>query len=195
MNSATPAFSSAAKTARGLLRPIRQDVIRLLRELVKTNTIAVPPRGNETAGQLVLRDFLSRYGIRAELYETEFVTRSRHPWKHTDRNYAGRKNLAATVAGSGRGKSLLLNSHMDTVPPGRTPWSASPWSALKRNGRIYGLGSFDMKGGLAAQAGVLCALKAAGLRLGGDVMLESVVDEEWGGGGGTVAARPAGQHH
>jgi acetylornithine deacetylase len=54
---------------------------------------------------------------------------------------------------------------------------------------MYGLGSFDMKGGLAPQAGALCALKAAGVRLGGDLIFESVVDEEWGGGGGTVAAR------
>jgi len=54
---------------------------------------------------------------------------------------------------------------------------------------MYGLGSFDMKGGLVAQIGVVCALKAANIRLGGDVIFESVVDEEWGGGGGTVAAR------
>jgi len=51
------------------------------------------------------------------------------------------------------------------------------------------LGSFDMKGGLVAQAGVLCALKMAGILLGGDVVFESVVDEEWGGGSGTIAAR------
>lgn len=181
--------NSAAKTARRLLRPLRADLTRLVRELVRTNTVAVPPNGNETAGQLVLRDFLLRYGIRSELYDVKFVTRSRHPWKHTDRKYAGRKNLVARLAGSGRGKSLLLNGHMDTVPAGRAQWSASPWSGSARNGRIFGLGSFDMKGGLAAQAGVLCALKAAGVRLGGDLIFESVVDEEWGGGGGTVAAR------
>jgi acetylornithine deacetylase len=183
------AFSSAAKDARKLLRPVRVDLKRLLRELIRTNTVAVPPNGNETAGQQVLRDFLKHYGIRPELYNVEFVTRSRHPWKHTDRNYAGRKNLAARLVGSGRGKSLLLNGHMDTVPAGKASWSASPWSGIARNGRIYGLGSFDMKGALAAQASVLCALKAAGVRVGGDLIFESVVDEEWGGGGGTVAAR------
>lgn len=46
-----------------------------------------------------------------------------------------------------------------------------------------------MKGGLAAQFGVMLALKRAGLRLGGDLLCESVVDEEWAGGGGTLAAR------
>ena len=181
--------SSAAGLASRLLRPLRQDIVRLVRELVRTNTVAIPPNGNETAGQLVLRDFLKSHGVRSELYETDFVVRSRHPWKHTDRNYAGRKNLVARLPGSGRGKSLLLNGHMDSVPPGKAKWSASPWSGVAARGRVYGLGSFDMKGGLAAQAGVLCALKAGSVRLGGDLTLESVVDEEWGGGGGTVAAR------
>jgi acetylornithine deacetylase len=54
---------------------------------------------------------------------------------------------------------------------------------------MYGLGSFDMKGGLVAQAAVLCALRRAGIRLNGDLLFESVIDEEWGGGGGTLAAR------
>lgn len=188
MNSSVPT-PAAAKDARKILRPIRSDLKRLLRDLIRVNTVAVPPNGNETAGQVVLRDFLQQYGIRPELYEIDFVTRSRHPWRHKDRNYAGRKNLVARIAGSGRGKSLLLNGHMDTVPPGKASWSASPWSGKLRKGRMYGLGSFDMKGGLAAQAGVLCALRAAGVRLGGDLIFESVVDEEWGGGGGTVAAR------
>ena len=49
---------------------------------------------------------------------------------------------------------------------------------------MYGRGSFDMKGGLVAQAAVLCALRRAGIRLNGDLLFESVIDEEWGGGGG-----------
>ena len=98
-------------------------------------------------------------------------------------------NLVATLSGRGRGKSLLFNGHMDTVPPGRAPWQASPWSGKVSRGRMYGLGSFDMKGGLVAQAAVLCALRRAGIRLNGDLFFESVIDEEWGGGGGTLAAR------
>ena len=82
-----------------------------------------------------------------------------------------------------------MNGHMDTVPAGRGLWEASPWSGELRKGRIFGLGSFDMKGGIVAQAGVICALKTAGIRLGGDIIFESVIDEEWGGGGGTLAAR------
>jgi acetylornithine deacetylase len=83
---------------------------------------------------------------------------------------------------------LLFNGHMDTVPAGRG-WKVDPWSGEIRGGRLYGRGSFDMKGGLAAQFAVLCALCRAGVRSGGDLFAESVVDEEWGGGGGTLAAR------
>jgi acetylornithine deacetylase len=185
-----PAFNSAAaKDARKLLRPLRRDLLRLLRELIRINTVAVPPNGNETPGQLALRDFLLGKNVRPELYEIAFVTKSRSRWRRKDRRYAGRKNLVARLGGSGRGKSLLLNGHMDTVPAGRSRWSASPWAGNVGKGRIYGLGSFDMKGGLVAQAGVVCALRVAGLRLSGDLIFESVADEEWGGGGGTLAAR------
>jgi acetylornithine deacetylase len=54
---------------------------------------------------------------------------------------------------------------------------------------MYGRGTYDMKGGLVAGFAVAIALKKAGVRLGGDLLCESVADEEWGGGGGTLAAR------
>jgi acetylornithine deacetylase len=78
---------------------------------------------------------------------------------------------------------------MDTVPEGHGQWTGSPWAGVVRDGRLFGRGSFDMKGGLAAQFGAICALRKHGIRPGGDVYAESVVDEEWGGGGGTLAAR------
>ncbi len=178
-----------ARLARRLIRPLRAELIQLVIDLVRTNTVAVPPNGNETPGQLVLRKLLRRYGLHSELYETEFVTRSDSPWKHTDRHYRGRKNLVARLAGSGGGRSLLLSGHMDTVSTRAGAWTTSPWSPEIRKGRLYGLGAFDMKAGLAAQAIALCALHAGGARLRGDLIFESVVDEEWGGGGGTLAGR------
>jgi len=185
----SPGSVSIANDARRLLSPIRHDIDRLLRRLVSTNTVAIPPKGNETAGQLLLQEFLKAKHVDVELYEVKFAGKNRNRRKRKDRDYAGRKNLVATLSGSGRGRSLLLNGHMDTVPAGNAVWSSSPWTPTERRGRIYGLGSFDMKGGLVAQAAVICALKRAGLRLAGDLVFESVIDEEWGGGGGTLAAR------
>jgi acetylornithine deacetylase len=170
-----------------------------VRELVRTNTVAAPPGGRETPGQLVLQSFLETQGVPTQLYSTRFIERSGHPAVRPTRAYRGRKNLSARLAGSGSGQSLLLNGHMDTVPAIQSEWSGSPWSGRVESGksasgeaatqRIHGLGSFDMKGGLAAIAAVLCAFSRAGIRPAGDLRFESVVDEEWGGGGGTIAAR------
>jgi acetylornithine deacetylase len=179
----------AARDARRLLRPLRGDLLDLARSLVRVNSVAVPPEGHETAAQKLLAGALRVHRIDVELYDTGFLSRSRHPWVRRDRQYRGRPNLVARLGGTGRGRSLLLSGHVDTVPPGREAWRDGPWSGAIRRGRLYGRGSWDMKGGLAAQCAVAIALRKAGIRLGGDLLVESVVDEEFAGGGGTLAAR------
>jgi hypothetical protein len=74
--------SALAKDARKLLRPLRRDLVDLLRALIRVNTVAVPPNGNETPAQLVLRDFLREKNVRPELYETAFVAESRSRWRN-----------------------------------------------------------------------------------------------------------------
>lgn len=178
-----------AAEARRLLEPLREDIVRLAAALVQIKSVNIPPDGTETAAQDVLRDFLAAHGVQAELYELDFLQQSGHRWVRGDRKYTGRKNLSVHLPASGCGKSLLLNGHMDTVPPGKLgSWTDDPWSGRIQNGRLYGLGSFDMKSGVAAQAGVVAAIRKAGISLSGDLILQSVVDEEWGGGGGTLAA-------
>jgi acetylornithine deacetylase len=178
----------AAMAARRLIRPLEGEMKRLLQQLVRTNSVAIPPGGGETPAQEVLKDFFRYHGVRTELYPTEFIQRSGNPLVR-NRSYRGRKNLSARLGGTGRGKSLLLNGHIDTVPAGKASWSRSPWSGVFQDGRMHGLGSFDMKGGLVANAAVICSLHKASIKTGGDILFESVVDEEWGGGGGTIAAR------
>lgn len=186
-------ISDSVHQARRLLRPLENDLIRLLQLLVQANTISFPGPGAEHRGQLILEQFLQRHGLAPELYAVDFLESSDHRYARKDRSYAGRKNLQVTVGGSGRGKSLLTNGHMDTVPAHASSWTDDPWSGKIDQGRLYGLGSFDMKGGLVAQFAVACALQKGGVRLGGDLVCESVVDEEWGGGGGTLAARLRGR--
>lgn len=183
------ATSSSGKDAQALIHPLRSGLKRLLQEMVRTDSVAVLAGGNETPAQRVLQRFFREQGMRPELYDTAFILNSDFAQVRRQKSYAGRKNLSVRVKGSGRGKSLLLNGHIDTVPPGNKPWSQSPWSGRFHEGRVHGLGSFDMKGGLVANAAVVAALRRAGIRPGGDVIFESVVDEEWGGGGGTIAAR------
>ena len=82
------------------------------------------------------------------------------------------------------------NGHIDTVPLGLGSWRESPWSGTIRNGRqSYRRGSFEMKGAWLRNSASALPWKRPGIRLGGDLLCESVVDEEWAGGGGSLAAR------
>ena len=154
---------------------------------MRADSVAVPPDGRDRCPRCWHRA-LRRHRVDLGFYDVGF-RRSRHPFVRRDRRYRGRHNLVARLPGTGRGRSLLLSGHVDTVPPGHEAWTGSPFSGAIRRGRLYGRGSWDMKGGLAAQAAVAMALRKAGLRLGGDLLVESVVDEEFGGGGGTLAGR------
>lgn len=84
--------------------------------------------------------------------------------------------------GGGDGPTLVLNGHIDVVPVGdRSQWSADPFSGHLVGDAVHGRGTCDMKGGLAAAVFAVRALRDAGVRLRGDVLLQSVVGEEDGG--------------
>jgi acetylornithine deacetylase len=100
----------------------------------------------------------------------------------------GREDVVGTIRGAGGGRSLILNGHVDVVPAGDlSAWPHDPWGGEVADGRLWGRGSCDMKGGVAAGIVALRALRDGGVRLRGDVVFQSVVDEETGGPG-TVAA-------
>lgn len=92
----------------------------------------------------------------------------------------GRDNLVGVLRGAGGGRSLIMNGHVDTVPPGDPDtWRwGDPWSGRIEGGKLYGLGAVDMKAGLVAMGKAAEALKRAGVTLRGDLILESVVGEE-----------------
>ena len=86
------------------------------------------------------------------------------------------------------GRSLILNGHVDVVPPGDdSNWSYPPWEATIDSGRVYGRGAVDMKGGLSCALFAVKAIRDAGVQLDGKLMIESVVGEE-DGGVGTLAS-------
>ncbi len=186
--------TDAVRDARRLLRPLQREIVSLVQALVRVDSVAIPPDGHETAAQKVLRAALKPYRLDVEMYDTAFLQRSRHAFVRKDRHYAGRHNLIARKAGRGGGRSLLLSGHIDTVPVGHDPWKLSPWSGTIRNGRLHGRGSWDMKSGLVAQFATAMALSKGGMRLAGDLLCESVIDEEFAGGGGTLAGRLRGDN-
>ena len=95
-----------------------------------------------------------------------------------------RVNVIGQCNNDGGGKSLILNGHVDVVPTGPEElWHESPWSGAIKNGKIYGRGSTDMKGGLSAAIFAVQILQKIGFKPNGNVMVQSVVGEESGGCG------------
>jgi acetylornithine deacetylase/succinyl-diaminopimelate desuccinylase family protein len=92
----------------------------------------------------------------------------------------GRENLVAVVNGQGGGRSLMLNGHVDVVPPGDIGlWDGgAPFSGSVSEGRIWGRGTADQKAGLVSQTMAAVALSREGIKLRGDLLLEAVVGEE-----------------
>jgi acetylornithine deacetylase len=152
----------------------RAQATALLQELVRTNSVNPGYPGVERAdvigGETRVNDVLERHYRGAGL-ETHRVTEDPE-----------RSNLVGVRHGSGGGRSLILNGHVDTVPPAEADeWlCGSPWNAELRDGRLYGLGSTDMKGAGVAMWLAAQALEDAGVDLRGDLQLHSVVGEETG---------------
>ena len=107
------------------------------------------------------------------------------------KSYKDRPDLIGRIKGTGGGRSLILNGHIDTVPIGdKSKWKHDPLGAEIEDGKLYGRGSVDMKGGIATMVFAVETLQKLGIKLKGDLMMQSVVNEEHAGGGvlGAVAA-------
>jgi len=98
----------------------------------------------------------------------------------------GRVSLVARV-GDGSRPTLLVNGHLDTVPADPDRWTHDPFAGEIADGRVFGRGTADMKGGVAAAIEAVLALGRAGVELPCDVLFHLVADEERGGTFGTRA--------
>src|SRR5262249_10961354 len=100
-----------------------------------------------------------------------------------------RPNVVGRLQGNDKGRSLLLSGHIDTVPAGTQKWTRDPFGGQIEGNRLYGRGSNDMKAGVATNLFVLEALRELNISLTGDLLFETVIDEEFGGVTGTLAGR------
>ncbi len=99
-------------------------------------------------------------------------------------NYKNRPNVVGTLRGTGRGRSLILNGHMDTVTVEPVDqWTHDPFGAEIEEGKMYGSGTSDMKSGVVAMTKAVDCIIKSGIKLRGDIILESVVNEEHAGNG------------
>lgn len=137
-----------------------REILELLRDMVRAPSHPGIERQEEAAAR-VLDGFLRRHGVSSRLVEVR----------------EGRPNVLATVDGREPGPRLLLCGHLDTVPPNEGATS-DPFSASIENGRVFGRGTVDMKGALAAMAGALVTIEEGGGLAAGRVTLAAVIDEE-----------------
>lgn len=167
----------------------KKNTIELVQDLVRFNTVNEVTHGSEKACQLFLAKYLNDMGMKVDVFSPEDVPHFReHEAYYPGKDYSARPNVVAVIKGTGGGKSLMFSSHMDTTvaAPG---WLNDPWHPEIKRNKLYGLGTFDMKGGLAASVMAARCISELGIQLKGDLYVESVVDEEFGGANGTLASR------
>lgn len=150
--------------------------------------VAVPSLdGEETAAQEHVAAKMREIGLDVDVWELDFEALRRHPAysEEVDRTYG--LGVVGSM-GQGAGKSLIVNGHVDVVPAGEPAnWHYPPWQGTIENGRVYGRGALDMKGGLCCALFAAKAIRDAGIQLEGKLMIQSVIGEE-DGGVGTLAA-------
>jgi acetylornithine deacetylase/succinyl-diaminopimelate desuccinylase-like protein len=142
------------------------EAAQLLAELIRIDT--TNPPGSETAAARALARPLAAAGIPSEVIESA----------------PGRGSLYARLPGRGKGRPVVLLSHLDVVPADPRGWHVPPFAGLRQGGYVWGRGAIDCKGVAAVEATALVALARSGERLDRDVILLATADEERGGAAG-----------
>ena len=160
------------------------DLVALVRTLVGFDTTSVDlspgsqhTENEELALQHVVAERLGRLGAEVDQWEPDPAEFDGHPMMPPWHHWSGRPLTVGVLKGAGAGRSLILNGHIDVVAPG-DGWTSLPFAADVRDGRVYGRGACDMKGGVAAGLFALEALRACDVELAGDVIFQAVPDEE-----------------
>jgi len=138
----------------------RETLVRLVR-INSINPGLVPGAPGEAEIASFIAESLRAAGLAVETFEPE----------------PGRTSVVGRLAGTGGGRSLMLNAHCDTVDVAGMP---EPFSGEIRDGKLYGRGSYDMKGSLAACMAAAKVLADNKIRLRGDLLVAAVADEEYG---------------
>jgi acetylornithine deacetylase len=172
------------ETERRLLDAI--EPVWLLRRLERL--VAIPSLGGaEREAQEYVAAELRSLGATVDTWEIDLDDLRAHPSFSMEVDRREGLGVVGTL-GEGGGPTLILNGHVDVVPPGDSAnWTHPPWTATVHGDRVFGRGTADMKGGIAAILAAAKAIRDSGVRLRGRLLIESVIGEE-DGGVGTLAA-------
>ena len=154
----------------------RQEIVALTQELVRIPTVNPPGDAYGPCAELI-GERLRRRGFEIAYLRAEGTPgdTDRHP----------RINVLARREAARPGPCVHFNGHIDVVPAGQG-WSVDPWQAAVRDGKVFGRGTCDMKGGLAAAMVAVETLLESGIELPGAIEISGTVDEESGGYGGVA---------
>ena len=174
---------------RAVLEHIDADrVVALTSALIAEPSLS----GEELGGQRLAAQQFADAGLQVETFDADLDTLRAHAAYSAE---VERDRVQGVLGRTGQGRSaadgggsLLIDGHIDVVPTGEPgDWTSGPFDPEVRDGRLYGRGACDMKGGLAAAIHAVEAIRAAGVELAGTVTLSSVMGEE-DGGSGTLAS-------
>ena len=147
-------------------------------------------RTEELSAQKFLYDAMEVRGFTMDRWEIDPAQIRHHEgFSPVAVSYENVVNVVGTFEpGVNKGRSLILNGHVDVVPTGpEHTWVRSPWNAPVIDGWMYGRGSADMKAGLVANLFAYDAIRAAGLVPAATIYFQSVVEEECTGNGALSA--------
>lgn len=136
-----------------------EDVVKLAQELIKIPSHKYVENRESNVAEFIY-NYCKENGLDVEMQEVDGL----------------RRNVIARLKGIGTGKSLILNGHIDTVPP--YEMTIDPFSAEIKDGYVFGRGSNDMKGAVACMITAMINIKNKGKLLGGDVILTAAIGEE-----------------
>lgn len=137
-----------------------EELVMTLQEMIRIKTVNGP--GDEKPLAEYMEDKMKSFGMEVDVIDLG----------------NNRANVVGRIKGTGKREALLLNGHLDTVPPGDVKWEHGPFSGDIVDGKIYGRGSADMKGGLAGMLAAAKVIKESGIELEGDLIIAGTAGEE-----------------
>jgi acetylornithine deacetylase len=169
----------------------RDQLVQLAADLIAFDTTAREP-GRPARDEASLQEYLAGrlggVGAKAEVWEPNPQELAGDRLVPPGTTFAGWPQMLARFPGRGGGRSLLLNGHIDVVSSQpRERWTSDPNRAELREGKLYGRGACDMKGGVAAMVLAAEVLARLNIRLDGDLLVCTVTDEETTGAGAAAA--------
>lgn len=159
------------------IEALRPYYVHLLQRLVQTPS----PLGLERDAQMMLAGEMKRLNLEVDVFDIAPIKLRQHPGFNTDhrKSFVDRPLVVGTWKGIGGGRSLILNAHVDTVPEGDiSAWTDSPTSGRVVGDKVMGRGAWDDKAACVQLLWITEALQRCNVRLKGDLVLQSVIEDE-----------------